>query len=246
MAEPCRWVTWHFLRFPEIRTPDMLDLTRRPSGAAGWEIGIDSPPRPDGSREPSGVWCALGLYRERAKADRAVAEPGAFLPFLAETTEAWHAMLMPVAHRGECNHLEREAPGAVLEAHGEDPGGPLLVMTTGGYVIGPGFDRSRAIDFAHRSAKVREVVRVADGNLGQQVFYPHEAGGDPVTMTVWRSDAAMSAFAYRAGLHREMIERHKRIGMLDRTSFTRLRAVRTVGRWEGRNPIAAALGSPLA
>jgi hypothetical protein len=45
MAEACRWVTWHFLRFPGIRTPDMLDLLYRPIGAAGWEIGPDAPPK---------------------------------------------------------------------------------------------------------------------------------------------------------------------------------------------------------
>lgn len=243
MAEPCRWVTWHFLRFPEIRTPEMLDLSQRPAGAAGWEIGVDSPPRPDGSREQSGVWCAVGLYPHRDEAEQAVADPGTFMPFVAETVEAWHALLMPVAHRGECNHLDRGTPGAVLDAHGEDPGGPLVVMTTGGYVVGPDFDRSRAIDFTHRSARVREVATLAPGNLVQQVFYPHIPGGDPVTMTVWQSDSAMSAFAYRSGLHREMIERHKRVGMLDRTSFTRLRAVRTSGSWNGRDPIAVALGT---
>jgi hypothetical protein len=128
----------------------------------------------------------------------------------------------------------------MLEAHDDDPGGPLVVMTTGGYVLGPDFDRSRAVDFTHRSARVREVATGSPGNLVRQIFYPHLVGGDPATMTVWQSDAAMSAFAYRSGLHREMIERHKRIGMLDRTSFTRLRALRTSGTWEGRDPIAAA------
>jgi hypothetical protein len=117
----------------------------------------------------------------------------------------------------------------------------LLVMTTGGYVIGPDFDRSRAIDFTHRSRAVREVATVADGNLARQIFYPHIPGGDPATLTIWQSDAAMTAFAYRSGLHREMIERHKSIGMLDRTSFTRLRPIRTAGTWEGRDPVKAAL-----
>jgi hypothetical protein len=60
MGEPCRGVTWHFLRFPDIRTPDMLDLSARPIGATGWEIGPEGPPGPDGSRELSGTWCAVG------------------------------------------------------------------------------------------------------------------------------------------------------------------------------------------
>lgn len=241
MSEPCRWVTWHFLRFRDIRTPEMLDLSHRPVGAAGWEIGPDGPPKPDGSRELTNTWCAVGLYPDLADAEAAVADPATFMPFLTETTEAWHALLKPVAHRGECNHLDRSRPGPVLEAQKDDPGGPLLVMTTGGYVFGPDFDRSRAIDFTHRSFSVRQTLNGNEGNLARQIFYPHAMGGDPVTMTVWRDDAAMSAFAYRPGPHREMIERHKTIGMLDRTSFTRLRAVRTRGNWQDRDPVAAAL-----
>ena len=160
MAEPCRWVTWHFLSFPDIRTPEMLDLSQRPPGAVGWEIGSDGPPKADGSRELSGVWCAVGLYPHRTDAEVGC-RSWRFHAFSHETVKAWHALLMPVAHRGACSPLDRERPGEVLEAHGEDPGGA--------------------------------------------------------------------------------VERHKREGTLDRTSFTRLRAVRTSGSWEGRDPIAEAL-----
>jgi hypothetical protein len=71
-------------------------------GARSWKIGPDGVVAPDGSRLPSEVWCAVGLYPEREDAEAALDDPGAFLPFLGETTEAWHALLLPVAHHGEC------------------------------------------------------------------------------------------------------------------------------------------------
>ena len=73
-------------------------------------------------------------------------------------------------------------------------------------------------------------MRASDGNIATQVFTPHTYGDDGFTTSVWRDDAAMSAAAYRRGAHRERVERHKAEPMADRTSFTRFRALRTVGR----------------
>jgi len=239
MNEPCRWVTLHWLRFPDIRTPATLDLSRQPVGSMAWKIGADGAAAPDGSRLPSAVWCAVGLYRERMDAEAAVADPGAYLPFLGEATEAWHALLLPVAHRGECNHLDRDHPGPMLAVHEHDPGGPLVAMTTAGFILGPQLDMARVADFRRNVDRVRATVAAAEGNVARQVFAPHTPGDDGVTMTVWRDDAAMSAFAYRPGEHRGQIDRYKREPTCDRTSFSRLRAVRTSGSWEGRCPVAA-------
>lgn len=239
MNDPCRWATLHWLRFSDIRTPDALDLSRDPAGASAWKIGADGAAAADGSRLPSEVWCAVGLYPERGDAEAAIADPGAFMPFLGETIEAWHALLLPVAHRGECNHLDRACPGPLLEPHAVDPGGALVVMTTAGFILGPDPDMARVADFRRNVDRVRQTAAAADGNLARQVFAPHTPGDDGMTMTVWRDDAAMSAFAYRPGEHRGQIDRFKREQTCDRTSFTRLRPVRTRGTWEGRDPLAA-------
>jgi hypothetical protein len=208
-------------------------------GARSWKIGPDGVVAPDGSRLPSEVWCAVGLYPEREDAEAALDDPGAFLPFLGETTEAWHALLLPVAHHGECNHLDGDNPGPLF-AVDDDPGGPLVVMTTAGFILGPQLDMARVVDFRRNVDRVRATVAAAAGNVARQVFVPHTPGDDGMTMTVWRNDAAMSAFAYRPGEHRGQVDRYKREQTCDRTSFTRLRPVRTSGSWEGRCPVAAA------
>ena len=115
-----------------------------------------------------------------------------------------------------------------------------MVMTTAGFVVGPGFDMARVVDFRTNVDRIRIHAEAADGNVARQVFAPHTPGDDGVTMTVWRDDASMSAFAYRTGEHRDQIDRYKREQTADRTSFTRFRAVRTSGSWNGRCPVEAA------
>lgn len=240
MGLPCRWATFHWMRFGEIRLPAALDLSVRPAGAASWKLGPDGSAAPDGSRLPSNVWCAVGLYPDEADAERAFEDPAEFLPFLTSTQESWHALLLPIAHRGECNHLDRDAPGPILAAHAHDPGGPLVVMTTAGFVIGPQLNMARVVDFRTNVDRIRTLVEASEGNTARQVFAPHTPGDDGVTMTVWRDDASMSAFAYRPGEHRAQIDRYKREQTADRTSFTRFRAIRTSGSWNGHCPVEAA------
>jgi hypothetical protein len=232
------WATLHWMRFNAITTPDMLDLSGRPSGSISWKLGPDGLSTPDGSRLPSDVWCGVGIYQSRQDADAAIDRPGGFMPFLAQTQESWHAVLLPIAHRGECNHLHPSQPGLMFEVGGSDPGGPLVVMTTAGYVMGPELDMTRVIDFRLSVDRVRTHLGAAVGNIAVQRFTPHTHGDDGATMTIWRNDASMAAFAYRPGPHRTQIDRNKAENMTDRTSFTRFRALRASGQWGGHDPLA--------
>jgi hypothetical protein len=189
---------------------------------------------------PSNVWCALALFEDREAADAAFGATESFLP-LADTIESWHALLLPVMHRGECNHLERASPRALFEIAPKDPGGPLFVITTAGYVPPP--DLARVIDFRIHVDKVRDWVQSQAGRVATQVFTPHTLGDDGVTMSLWKNDSVMLAAMYRPGIHRTQVERHQRDNLADRTSFTRLRVLATRGRWAGVDPLALALGA---
>jgi heme-degrading monooxygenase HmoA len=233
----CRWATLHWIRFVDIETPESLELATSPIGAASWKIGPDGPVGPAGTRLPSSIWCAVGLYPQRTDAECLLDDPAPSMPFLSRALESWHAMLKPLTHKGECNHLDRETPGELFALDGIDPGGSMVVITTAGYRMGPGLDVNRVIDFRRNVDTVRERLREVEGNIDIQVFTPHTPGDDGVTSSIWRTDAAMVAAAYRPGAHRERIDRHRNEEMADRTSFTRFRAVRTAGTWRGRDPI---------
>ena len=230
----CCWATIHWMRFPSPMRAESLDLSLAPTGAASWKIGPDSRLGHDGVRLPeSDMWCGVAVYPDRGAADAAMDAPNTYLPFVANTLEAWHALLMPITHRGECNHLNRSNPGQLFDTARSDPGGPLLVLTTAGFNISPNMDMERVKDFRRNVDRVRVWMGDADGRLATQVFAPHTLGDDGVTMSLWRDDASMASFAYRPGVHRSQVDRYKAEHTTDRTSFTRCRIVRTVGQWGG-------------
>lgn len=238
-----RYATVHWLRFPRIMTPNDLSLAQCPEACLSWKIGPDGPVGEDGYRLPSNVWGGVALFADYSGAEAAFGAHERYLPFLKDTVESWHALLLPIAHRGECNHLERSNPALIFEPGDEDPGGPLFVMTTAGYVMGPDLDLERVIDFRVHVDKVHEWLQSADGRVASQVFTPHTVGDDGVTMSLWRSDSAMIDTMYRPGVHRTQVERHRRENLADRTSFTRFRVLETFGQWNGSDPFELARGS---
>lgn len=70
----------------------------------------------------------------------------------------------------------------------------------------------------------------------QTFFFPGVLTMDPMTVTFWRDDVAIRAFAYGPASHRRQMERDRAEGLSDRTSFTRCRAVRSGGTWCGVDP----------
>ena len=234
MSHKARFATAHRLRFSGIATAESIDLSRRPAGALSWKIGPSGEVGPDGYRLPADTWCAVGLYHEESDARAAFQDTEQFLPFLPAAVESWHAVLLPVMHRGECNHLDREHPGLIFEAGPVDPGGPCMVITTAGFNFGPALDINRVIHFRRHVDLVNAWIGQAEGCLANQVFTPHTVGDDGFTMSIWRDDASMLAAAYRPGEHRAQLDRHKAENLFDRSSFTRLRILQMSGEWGGR------------
>jgi hypothetical protein len=238
-----RLATVHWLRFPAVMKPEQLSLAASPAGSVSWKIGPDGPVGPNGYRLPSNVWCGMALFDEPAAAEAAFAASERHLPNLAHTVEHWHALLRPVAHHGECNHLARANPGQMFATGGDDPGGPLFVVTTAGYVMGPDLDLARVVDFRVHVDQVHDWLKSVEGRVASQVFTPHTVGDDGVTMSLWRSDAAMMSAMYRPGTHRTQMDRHKRDKLADRTSFTRFRVLQARGQWDGIDPMDLARGT---
>lgn len=116
-----------------------------------------------------------------------------------------------------------------------------MVLTTAGFDLGPNVDLERIKDFVRNVERIREWMGAADGLFFRHVFKP---AGDPAedgfTISVWRDEDSMMNFAYRPGTHREQLDRYKALRTADRASFTRCRAVRISGQWEGVDLVQAA------
>jgi len=64
-----------------------------------------------------------------------------------------------------------------------------------------------------------------------------------MTVSLWRSDEAMMAAAYRPGHHRSQVDYQREFGMIDYSSFTRTRILATKGTWDGSDPVEE-IGQP--
>jgi hypothetical protein len=186
------------------------------------------------------IWCGVAFFEHLAQAKAAFESDEFDISVRTDPCERWQGLLLPVAHQGECNHLDVAAPGAMFEVAAEDPGGPLLVMTTAGFNLRSRSDFQRLVDFRRRVERMREVVAAADGSLAHQVFSPSIPGQDGVTMSIWRDDTSMLRFAYRQGQHRAEVDRQNSRRTVDRSSFTRFRVLRSSGQWNGVDPVTTA------
>jgi hypothetical protein len=214
----CPWLTFHIAQFAQPLASEAKSFDG-PSSAIVWRFGPDSPLGANGLRTRIGdVWGGVGLYT-------------------AHAMQSWHAMLQPIAHRGEVNWFGPLQGNPTLDVAGDDPGGLMVVLTTAGYDALPPeklqADLPRRIDFLANVERVRAWYATLPVNLARGVFNFAPPGTDGLTFSVWKEDAAMTDAAYRGGTHRAQIDRYKTEKTADRTSFTRARLVHSSGTWRG-------------
>ena len=232
-------VSVHLARFDEPITLESVDAGPATGDALAWVIGADNiaAGTPLGS-PTSTVWVALGLHADEHSA-RMVFEAGAdAVPCLAEAGETWSALLKPIGHRGQMNWLDAARPGPAFPSETGRPEGPFMVITSVGWTFDERFDPAKALDFAYGVGRVRATMDGLDGLHSQQSFSIQGSLADPMTVTFWRDDAAMRAFAYRPGEHKFQLDRFRQLESADRTSFTRLVALEQRGTWHGTDPLA--------
>jgi hypothetical protein len=238
--DSCSYATLHLARFDGLKTMRNIDVKPTSGEPVAWMVGGDeiAAGTKVGSQEASS-WVAFGLHSEEESARVLVDAGVAAVPCLEEAAEIWSAVLQPFGHRGEVNWLDHESPGQAFSIDGEGRNrDPFVVVTSVGWTIDDRFDPSRAADFAAGSELVRRSMSSADGLHSRQIFNFPNFAEDTVTITFWRDDAAMRAFAYRAGEHKVQVDRYRKLGTADRTSFTRFRVLESHGSWNGSDPLA--------
>jgi hypothetical protein len=231
------WIVFHRVRFSS-QNDGIGHPFAGPKGAEVWRFYPACPLGEDGLPTfVSDEWGGFGIYRSREAAEEVFENPQDHLGFLGEATEAFHALLSPYAHRGAVNWR-----GTVLEdtsiAAGADPGGPLMVLTSAGYANPGPNDLPRMKKFVHEVRQILDYYSTLSDNVRNAVFSGARVdGGDGVTVSVWKSDEAMMAGAYKTGHHRAQIDYHRHASLFDRSSFTRTRIVASRGTWNGTDPV---------
>ncbi len=200
----------HLFRFLAHTGLEDLGLCRPPAGAIAWVVGAEGE-----------VFGALGYYQSEASARAAAADPAVALPCLEGAAEAWHAALVPIAHRGQSNHLDQADPGQTFDPAEKDPGGPLVVVTSVGLDVG-------------WPQPIEALMPVSEGACLNQFLQGLDDGVDALNVSIWSADQAMDAYAYRPGAHLTAMRRRD---ATHRTAITRLRVLFAQGTWNGRDPL---------
>ena len=227
------WITLHRLRFRE----PVSSIEREFPPVAGpdcWLFGPHYDLGPDGMLTGvSDVWGGVGIWHSRDAAEAIVAAPGEAMPWLAETATAWHCLGVPISHRGQVNWRGHLQSGDAVRPAPADPGGPLVVVTSAGFVANDPATLPRIKRLVAGVVEVLDAYGTHPANLRRAAFRAGFAGGDGFTMSLWDSDDGMRQAAYQPGTHRTQVDQDKAGLLSDRTSFTRLRALRSWGDWDG-------------
>ena len=233
------WVTLHRLRFS---APISAHERIFPpvTGADGWrfcpsqQIGDNGLPT-----RTSDTWCGLGIWNNRAEATAVLAAPQNSLPWCDEAVEQWHCLAVPFAHRGEVNWRGVVEANAAIRPAANDPGGPLIVVTSAGFNSVAPDQIPRFVRFAKGVSDVIAYYGTLKENLRRDVFNGGFDGREGFTLSLWQDDAGMTQSAYHPGPHRDLMEQSRDGSLMDRSSFTRLRVVQSHGAWNG-NPLHSA------
>ena len=227
------WITLHRLRFPEpVSSIERIFPTV--VGPDCWLFGPHYTVGPDGMiTGVSDIWGGVGIWHSRHAAEAMVTSPGDAKPWLTETDAARHCLSIPFSHRGAVNWRGYLQKGDAVRVAPNDPGGPLIVLTSAGFETRDEATLPRIKRFVAGVVDVLDDYGEQESNLRRGAFRAGFDGRDGFTLSLWQSDQGMQQAAYKPGAHRTRIDEDKAGLLSDRTSFTRLRAIHSSGDWDG-------------
>ena len=232
------WIVFHRVRFSKP-----IDGTNNPFPgpklAKSWRFYPASPLNSDGMRTNiSEEWGGFGIYSSRRDAEEVFDSPEDHLSFLGDTVEAYHALIVPYSHRGKVNWRGTVKEDSSFITAPADPGGVLVVFTSAGYDNPGPDDLPRIANFLREVDNVQAYYETLPDNIRKAVFSGAGVDAhDGITVSIWRSDAAMMQAAYKPGYHRDQMSYQNEKGHFDRSSFTRARIVSSKGGWDGGDPV---------
>jgi hypothetical protein len=225
-------------RFDRLREPGAVPAGRAP-GTIFCNVAADTRAAgPEPASQQAFAFLILGLHEDAASAQRFLANRDAWVE---EAQEVWSSILEPFRHHGAANYLDRAHPGLLFESMtpADLVEGAVVALTTSGWNVGEGFDMNRVREFGAGVLAVRASMTGVPGLRSQQsLFFPGVIECDPLTLTFWRNEASIRAFAYGQGSHRRQLDRHRTERLADRTSFMRFRVLSSAGTWYGEDPVA--------
>jgi hypothetical protein len=176
------------------------------------------------------TWALFCVWDDRGAWERFAAESRVMKQYRDRGEENYSLLLSPISAHGRWGGVE---PFAIAPERA-DPAEPVVVLTRA--TIRP----SRALRFWSRVAPVDETLRdhpdlLLTFGVGEAPYLKQ------ATLSVWRSAAAMKAWAYSSPAHAETVRRTRAENWYSEELFARFRLLGTRGTWHGADPLSELL-----
>lgn len=188
----------------------------------GSGIGFSRVPEPQ-------VWALFAAWDSEAAWERFRATSRVMTQYARRGEEVYSLLLRPTGAHGRWGGAEPF--GALPKTDGADPDAPVVVLTRATVHLRRALRFWSWVDPVDRALRGRPELLLSFG-AGEVPFLRQ------ATLSVWRSAAAMEAFAYGDPAHREVIRRTRDEGWYAEELFARFRFLRSYGTWGGKDPLA--------
>lgn len=177
-----------------------------------------------------GRWALVAVWDDDAALDTFLATSAFAERWHTHAEETFHVRLAPLASHGTWGGAD---PFAGSPPPPDDAGdGPVAVLTRATIPV-------RHWRAFHRSVPLVESWLHGRGDdLLAAVGMGEAPVGTLATFSLWRSAAAVRAFAYGEGAHAEVVRVTRHHGWFARELFARFRPYDPVGTWDGIAPLA--------
>lgn len=174
----------------------------------------------------------LCTWENEAAADAFLQESALMQEYKLHIDEVWTVKLLPFQSHGQWDGQEPFAP-TLTEKY---TGGPMAVLTRASinWRALPSF--WRFVPQASRALDAAEGLLCSIG-LGELPLVRQ------ATFSVWESEEAMKAYAYKNPLHREVMRRTRAENWYSEELFARFKPIGSSGSWNGVDPLQVALAN---
>lgn len=167
-----------------------------------------------------GTYAFLAVWDSEAEAESALAQPRDALGQLWRGATRWQTVFMRTMHTH--GRWDGQSPFEVGLEY--DKQLPLAVITRGRIKVSKLWSFWRFVPKVSRSADDKPGMLFSKG-IGELPLIQQ------ATFSVWESSQAMMDYAYNSPLHREVVEKTRRLGWYKEDLFARFYPYRTVGNW---------------
>ena len=174
----------------------------------------------------------LAVWETADAADEFLAGSAVFLDYRNHAAETWTVRLAPTSAHGLWSGTNPFTPPAATDESTSEA--PVAVLTRATLRL------SRARAFWSAVPATSEALNSAGGlirsiGVGEAPFIRQ------ATLSFWRSETDVRAFAYTSSPHREVVRRTRDEGWYAEELFARFRPIASEGKWDGIDPLEGRL-----